>query len=72
MFLKKFLGYNGLFYSFLKQIIYRLFIYDIELVTSIDNFRKIMKEAEEEFNKNGMEIPTIYCLKNSKHDGREY
>lgn len=38
----------------------KLFVYDIELVTSIDNFRKIMKESEKEFSKNGMKLPTIY------------
>ena len=35
-------------------------LYDIVLVTSIDNFQEIMKESRREFERNDMEFPILY------------
>ncbi|MGO1580215.1 MAG: FtsX-like permease family protein [Peptoniphilaceae bacterium] len=37
-----------------------LFLYSLEFVTSIDNFQNILKNGEEEFKNNNMELPRIY------------
>ncbi len=46
----------------------RLELYNVELVTSLDKFQKIMKEGEREFLKRNMEFPTIYYNLEMKFD----
>lgn len=35
-------------------------LYNVLLITSIDNFQEIMKDAETEFNRNNMDMPRLY------------
>lgn len=50
-------------------------LYDIVLVTSIDNFQEIMKESRREFERNDMEFPILYYnidMKFKEENVREY
>lgn len=46
-------------------------LYNVLLITSIDNFQEIMKDAETEFNRNNMDMPRLYYNLNMNLEERE-